>query len=100
MISAQEIEQATKASEGFKPAVLAVRYHADTDRVEIVTPWCTLVVDRHRIEELRGLSPHDLESISMSPVGIHVEGADIDINAAGLITGISRQLETEVANSF
>ena|SRR5437762_3728619 len=100
MISAQEIERATKASEGFKQAVLAARYDADRDRIELVTAWCILIVDRQRIEELRDLSPHELETISVSPVGIHVDSADIDINAAALITDISHQLETEVANSF
>jgi hypothetical protein len=100
MISAQEIARATKASEGFKQVVLAARYHADGDRVELVTPWCILIVDRARIAELRDLSPHDMETISVSPVGIHIDNADIDINAAGLIADLSRQLETEVANSF
>lgn len=100
MISAQEIEQAMRAGEAFRPAVLAVRYHPDTDRVEIAMAWCILVVDRGHIEELRGVSPHDLESMSVSSVGIHVDSVDIDINAAGLITHISRQLEAEVAASF
>jgi hypothetical protein len=100
MISAQEIERAMKASEGFQPAVIAARYHPESDRVELVTAWCVLFVDRARIDELRGLSPHDLESISVSATGIHVSGANLDINAAGLITDISKQLESDAANSF
>jgi hypothetical protein len=41
-----------------------------------------------------------MATISVSAVGLHVESADIDINSAGLITFISRELEKEVANSF
>jgi hypothetical protein len=100
MISEQEINRVAQASEGFKPAILAARYLADSDRVELVTPWCILIVERARIEEFRKLSPADLETISVSEVGIHVDKADIDINSAGLITEISRQLESEVSKSF
>jgi hypothetical protein len=35
--------------------------------------------------------------ISVSPVGIHIDSANIDINSASLITDLSHQLETEVA---
>lgn len=100
MISQQDIRKATAKGTKFKQAILAAKYHRDTDRVELVTPWCILIVDRHRIEELRHVSRNDMETISVSSVGLHVEKADVDINSAGLITGISKQLENEVANSF
>jgi len=63
MISEQEINRVAKASEEFKPAILAARYLADSDRVELVTPWCVLIIERERIEEFRNLSPADLEMI-------------------------------------
>jgi hypothetical protein len=100
MISEQDVERATEAGALFRPAILSAKYHSDTDRVELVTPWCTLLVDRQKIDEFRQLSPTDMETISVSAVGLHVETADIDINSAGLITFISKQLENEVANSF
>jgi hypothetical protein len=100
MISEQDVERAAEAGRQFRPAILSARYHSDTDRVELVTPWCTLLVDRQRIDELRQLSPTDMATISVSAVGLHVESADIDINSAGLITFIGRELEKDVANSF
>ena len=100
MISEQDVKQATDAGAQFRQAILSARYHGDTDRVELETPWCTLFVDRQRIEELRELSQTDLETITVSAVGLHVEKADVDINSAGLITDISKQLQSEVANSF
>ena len=100
MISEQDIERATQVGAGFKQAILAAKYHGDADRVELVTSWCTLIVDRQRIEELRALSQTDMETITVSVVGVHIESADVDINSAGLITHISQQLESEVAGSF
>ena len=100
MISGQDIQRAAEAGAHFKPAILSVKYHRDTDRVELQTPWCTLIIDRQRIEELRGVSQTDMETISVSEVGIHVDNADIDINSAGLVTDIAKQLKDEVSNSF
>jgi hypothetical protein len=100
MISEQDIQRAAEASARFKPAILSVKYHRDTDRVELQTPWCTLIIDRQHIEELRGVSQTDMETISVSEVGIHVDNANIDINSAGLITDVAKQLEDEVSNSF
>ena len=100
MISEQDIQRAAEASTHFKPAILSVKYHRDTDRVELQTPWCTLIIDRQRIEELRGVSQTDMETISVSEVGIHVDNADIDINSAGLITDLAKQLEDEVSKAF
>jgi hypothetical protein len=84
----------------FKQAILSAKYHAETDRIELETRWCILIVDRQRIEELRVLSQTDLETITVSAVGLHVEKADVDINSAGLIAYLGQQLENEVANSF
>jgi hypothetical protein len=98
MISDDEIERATRTE--FKQAILSARYHSDSDRIELEMPWCTLIVDRKHIEELRTLSGTDLEPIIVSAVGLHFETADVDINSAGLITQISQQLENEVAGSF
>jgi hypothetical protein len=100
MISEQDVKRATDAGVQFRQAILSAKYHGDTDRIELETPWCILIVDRQRIEELRALSQNDLETITVSAVGLHVEKADVDINSAGLITYISQQLENEVANSF
>jgi hypothetical protein len=93
MFSKQDVQQAIERGANFKPAILSARYHGDTDRVELETPWCILIADRQRIEELRALSQTDMESIIVSAVGLHVEKADVDINSACLITSISRQLE-------
>ncbi len=100
MISEKKIRRAVQASTQFRPAILAAKYHPDSDRVELAAGRCTLLVDRQRIEELRGLSPEDLRTISVSAVGVHIDSADVDINSAGLIADIARQLESEVANSF
>lgn len=98
MISEDEIKRATRTQ--FRQAILSARYHSDIDRIELETPWCILIVDRQHIEELRTLSRTDLETITVSAVGLHIETADVDINSAGLITQISQQLENEVAGSF
>ena len=100
MVSKRDIQKATAEGTKFKQAILGAKYHRDIDRVELVTPWCILILDRDKIDELRHLSPNDMETISVSAFGLHVEKADIDINSAGLITDISKQLEAEVANSF
>src|SRR5467141_3354044 len=100
MISEDDIHRATVAGARFKQAILSAKYHRDTDRLELVTPWCILIIDRLRIEELRQVSQTDMETITVSPVGLHIDSADIDINSAGLITEISQQLESEVAGSF
>jgi hypothetical protein len=100
MISEEDIRRATEAGTQFRQAILSARYHRDSDRLELVTSWCTLFVDRQRIEELRKLEQTDMETITVSAVGLHIDKADIDINSAGLITEISQQLEHEVAHSF
>jgi hypothetical protein len=100
MISDQDIQRAIEDSAGFRQAILSAKYHPDTDRVELVTPWCTLIVDRQKIDEFRELSADDMQTISVSAVGLHVDKADVDINSAGLITHLSQKLENEVANSF
>jgi hypothetical protein len=100
MISEKEIERETNVGTHFKQAILSAKYHGDTDRIELETRWCILIVDRQHIEELRTLSQTQLETITVSAVGLHVEKADVDINSAGLITQISQQLEIEVAGSF
>jgi hypothetical protein len=100
MISEQEVQRVTDAGAQFRQAILSAKYHGDTDRIELETPWCVLIVDRQRIEELRPLSQTDMETITVSAVGLHIEKADVDINSAGLITNISQQLGSEVANSF
>jgi hypothetical protein len=100
MISEQEIKQVTELSANFRQVVLDCRYDPESDRIELVTPWCTLIVDRAQISELNGLSAHDMETIHVSPTGIHIDKVDIDINSAGLITDLSRQLLEDVKNSF
>jgi hypothetical protein len=100
MISDAEIDRVAGASAKFKPALIGARYHADSDRVELITSWCTLLVDRRQIDELRGLSKQDLETITVSAVGLHVDSADIDINAAGLLSDIGRKLARRAARSI
>jgi hypothetical protein len=100
MISEQEIERETNVGKKFRQAILSAKYHSDIDRIELETRWCILIVDRQCIEELRTVSRTDMETITVSAVGLHVDKADVDINSAGLITYLSRQLENEVAGSF
>jgi len=100
MISDQDIQSAVEASGRFQPAIRSARYYRDADRIEFETAWCIIIVDRQSIEEFRGLSQNDMETITVSDVGVHIDGADIDVNSAGLITEIAKRLEIEVANSF
>jgi hypothetical protein len=93
-------DRATEGDTEVTQAILSATYHRDADRLELVTPWCILIIDRQRIEELRQVSQTDMETITVSAVGLHIENADVDINSAGLITEISQQLETQVAGSF
>ena len=92
MISDAEIERVTNASAKFKPALLGARYHADSDQIELRLSWCTLLIDRRQIAELRDVSQHDLEGITVSPVGLHIHSVDIDINAGGLLTFVAAKL--------
>jgi hypothetical protein len=36
-----------------------------------------------------------MEAIYLSPAGIHLDGADIDINVAGLIAMVAHELEEQ-----
>lgn len=99
MISDTDIERVLAASERFKPMLLGAQYHADSDQIELRMSWCTLFIDRRQIVELRDLLPDDLETINVSPVGLHVESEDIDINAAGLIASIAKKLTKQAAKS-
>lgn len=100
MISEEDMQRAIQASAQFKPTILSARYLEESDCVELVMAWCTLIVARNQIRELRPISLSNMQTLSISAVGLHVDGADIDINAAGLITDISQQLKAEVAGSF
>src|ERR1700739_3192209 len=100
MVSKRNVEGKTEEGRKFAPAILSAKYHRDTDRLELVISWCTLLVDRAKINEFHQLLRPDVDTISLSAIGVHVEAADIDINSAGLITLMARELEKEVANSF
>ena len=100
MISDKEIDRVVVASAKFKQALLAARYHADTDQIELKMSWCTLLVDRRQIAELRDISPHDLEAIAVSSVGLHVESADIDINAGALLIDIAGKIARQGEKSI
>jgi hypothetical protein len=100
MISDEDIRRATEPGIERKQAILSATYHQDTDLLELVTPFCTLIIDRKSIDELRDLSQTDMETLTVSAVGLHIENADVDINSAGLITDLSQRLGNEVANSF
>ena len=91
MISEQDIQRATQTG---------ARFQAGSVEFGDAVVHCTLIVNRQRIDELRALSQTEMETITVSAVGVHIERADVDINSAGLITHISQQLETEVASSF
>ena len=100
MISDADIDRVVAASERFKSVLVGARYHADTDRVELVTEWCTLLVNRREIAELRDVSRHDMETLAVSPVGLHIEGADIDINAGGLLASLAKKLGKAAAKAL
>ena len=95
----ETVDRVLSASERFRPVLIGARYHADTDRVELTMSWCTLLVDRRQIVELRDVSLHDLDTISVSAVGLHIERADIDINAGGLLTALAKKIGKQAAKS-
>ena len=100
MISDEQIAQVAERGADFKAAIIDCRYDAQNDRVELITPWCTIIVDRKRIGEFDALSRHHMEAIYASETGIHIDEAGVDINSAGLITDLCQQLEAEVAESY
>jgi|SRR5579884_264805 len=100
MISKEDIRRAEAEGRKFKQAIVSAKYLEDSDRVELVTPLCTIIINRKNIEELRSISPEHMKTLYVSAVGLHVEAVDIDINAAGLITEIGQQLQDAVAGSF
>ncbi len=97
MISDQDIQRATEAGANFKPAITACKYDPESDRVELITAWCVIAVDRKCIDELRDIPPGVMKGIYASQFGVHVDEADVDINAAGLIADIGRRLEAAAA---
>jgi hypothetical protein len=100
MISEHEIAQVVERNAAFKSAIIDCRYDPQTDRVELVTSWCTLIVERKRIGELESLSPNEIEGIYASETGLHIDIVNVDINSAGLITDLCQRLENDVAESF
>jgi hypothetical protein len=100
MISDAEIDRVLTASAKFKPALLGAAYRANTDQIELRLSWCTLLIDRKQIAELRDVSPHDLETIAVSAIGLHIEKLDIDINAAGLLAALAAKLARQAQKSF
>ncbi|HEV2097922.1 MAG TPA: DUF2442 domain-containing protein [Stellaceae bacterium] len=100
MISDSDIERVRSASAKFKPTVIGARYHAESDQIELRTEWCTLIVNRQEIDELRGVTPHNLEAVTVSAVGLHFDDADIDINAAGLLEYLGKKLVKQARKSI
>lgn len=100
MISDEEIKRAMEEGKRHKPVILSCKYDPENDRVEFTTAWCVIAVDRKCIDELRDVPPALMNKIYISQFGVHLDEADIDINSAGLITFIGKQLETEAAGSF
>lgn len=100
MISDEDIQRAVKAGESFRPAITACKYDAESDRVELVTAWCIISVERTFIDELRDVSPAAIKNIYVSQYGVHVDDVDVDINSAGLIAYMGRRLADEAENSF
>ena len=95
MVTEAEIHKATKRGSKRLTIVHAIRYHRDSDKLELTTAWCTLLVDRKHIEEFKDVSKTAMEEVYLSPEGIHLDNADIDINAAGLIADLAHQLEEQ-----
>jgi hypothetical protein len=95
MITDKEIQRAAKLGARFDPVVQRLQYHRKSDCLEFAMGWCTLMVDRKHIEELRDLSPSDLEGIYLSAEGIHLDAVDLDISAAGLIAALAHELEEQ-----
>ena len=95
MISKREIRKATEAGAKLSQMVTAVRYRGRTDQIEITTSWCTLLVARQWISELRNLSRSQLRTIRVSQFDIHIESADIEIESAGLVAYVARELIEE-----
>lgn len=92
MVTEVEIHKAAKRGSKHPAMVRAVRYHPDSDKLELTMEWCTLLVDRKHIEEFKDVSKTAMEGVYLSPEGIHLDDADIDINAAGLIAALAQQL--------
>lgn len=95
MVTEAEIQKAAKRGSRHPSMVRAFHYHQDSDKVELTTEWCTLLVDRKHIEEFRHVSRSAMAEVYLSPEGIHLDDADIDINAAGLIAALARELEEQ-----
>lgn len=100
MITDEEIVRVTKKSAKFRPALRAVRYEPETDRVEFVTPSCTLLVPRREIDEFKDVSSDDMKDIRATAFGVHIDRLDLDINAAGLLTEIIDRLRNDLSKSF
>jgi hypothetical protein len=92
VISDAEIERVTTASAKYKRVLLDARYLPQSDQLELTTSFGKVLVDHRRIGELQDVRPQDLETITVSPVALHVESGDIDIDAASLLADIEDQL--------
>ena len=100
MITDDDIKRVVKKSAKFKPALLGARYHAASDQIELNTEWCTIRIDRKQIDELRNLSKKDLKTLAFSPFGIHIDNADVDISAEGLLADIAEKLSKFINKSI
>ena len=100
MISKEAIDAAPEVGTRLAPLVKSVRYRPTTDKIELVTSWCVISIDRKRIAVLRNIQRRQMREIRMSPGGgICLESADMDIESAGLIVYIARRLVVEAGQS-
>lgn len=95
MISRKELHDAVEAGRKFVQKVTAVRYLAETDEIELTTLEGVLRVKRSRISEFENVSPEQMKKIFLGPggVGIHIESADVDIEANGLVVDLNKFFE-------
>jgi hypothetical protein len=93
MVAEEEIRLAVAAGEKFRQAIYKVVYDAERDFLVFETPWGMLSIKRTVIPDLRDVSPKALHTIEVSSTAIHIGELDLDINSAGLLAEIFREIE-------
>jgi hypothetical protein len=100
MATETEYRRAVEAGNRFKIAVLEVRYDPLTDELMLRTAWGPRRLKRSAVDVLREVPPTLMSAVYASPVGIHLDVVDVDINSAGLLAQHFPELRPELVNSY
>jgi len=100
MIDDAELSKALETGAGFKPAIRSVDYKSVQDELVFGTQWGNLTFARKDVPIFRDVAATRMKDVYVSEAGIHIDDLDLDVNSAGLLEAIFRELGNSLASSY